>query len=610
MSRIKILPENISNKIAAGEIVSRPASVVKELIENSLDADSTRIIVEIGQGGRSLIRVSDNGTGMGRDDALLAIERYATSKIFTDADLFSIKTLGFRGEALPSIAAVSRFTLETRDSSSETGTRVVIEGGKLKDVSEIGAPKGTLISVAQLFFNMPARRKFLKTVGTETAHIADTVTTIALSRPDVGFRLIHNEKTVKNWTPVPDPFDRVAEILGKDARNELYPLAFGDESVSLSGWIASPRITRSASKDIYVYVNSRFVKDRIIQHALFEGYSGKLMKGHFPAAVLFLKVPADQVDVNVHPAKNEVRFARQNRIHGAVAKAVSDALTHAERGKWALPEKPVKLPHLSEPDTCFKDPEKEMFPPLTDFIRSGNFSTPSFSLREGKAEKNVVIQAEAEHPPAERKSADTGQTSLWEKKPFGDLHIIGQFHGTYILCESAESLMLIDQHAAHERIFFEKLKRQYQEGQKASQSLLIPEVIELGWIEAEAVEKFLSYFEEIGFEIEAFSGNTVVVKSVPALLGQGEVRSLVLEIAEKIRAFDAVSELEKAMDECLMLTACHCAIRANQQLSFEQIRTLLHQLDECENPFHCPHGRPIRINWTLRLIEKSFKRTD
>ncbi|OQX28266.1 MAG: hypothetical protein BWK80_00965 [Desulfobacteraceae bacterium IS3] len=594
MSKIKILPENISNKIAAGEIVERPASVVKELIENSLDADSTRIIVEIEQGGRSLIRVADNGAGMGRDDALLAIERYATSKIFTDADLFSIKTLGFRGEALPSIAAVSRFTLETRDETSESGTRVIIEGGRLKDVSEIGAPKGTLINVSQLFFNMPARRKFLKSVSTEMSHIADTVTNIALSRPDVGFRLVHNEKTVRNWTPVSDPFNRVADILGRDTQSELYPVAFADESISISGWIASPRISRASSKGIYVYVNSRLVRDRIIQHALFEGYSGRLMKGHFPVAVLFLKLPADQVDVNVHPAKNEVRFAQQNRIHRAVAKAVSEALTHAEQPGCV--RSPSLKFHFSTPLTKF---------PCGD---------SSFSLQEVKEvkdiERDIPIRTQAEYTAAEKEAAHTEQTPLWEKKSFGDLNIIGQFHGTYILCESAESLILIDQHAAHERIFFEKLKQQYQQGQKAGQSLLIPEIVELGYGEAEAIEKFLPYLEEAGFEIEAFGGNTVAVKSVPALLGQGEIKSLILQLAEKMTEFDSTSELEKAIAECLMLTACHGAVRANQQLSPEQIRTLLRQLDECENPFCCPHGRPVRINWTLRFIEKSFKRTE
>jgi len=284
-----------------------------------------------------------------------------------------------------------------------------------------------------------------------------------------------------------------------------------------------------------------------------------------------------------------------------VAKAVSDALSHAERPKWVMPEKPLNLQHLSEPGIRFEHPEKEMsLPP----------SLHEKGEKNVQKERDILIEAKAESTAAEKEAADTKQTPLWEKKQFGGMHIIGQFHGTYILCESAESLILIDQHAAHERIFFEKLKRQYQEGLKASQSLLIPEVIELGYSEAEAIEKFLPYFEEIGFEIEAFGGNTVVVKSVPALLGQGEIKSLILQLSEKMTEFDSASELETAMDECLMLTACHGAIRANQPLSPEQINALLHQLDECDNPFYCPHGRPVCINWTLRFIEKSFKRTD
>ncbi|MEA3435828.1 MAG: DNA mismatch repair endonuclease MutL, partial [Thermodesulfobacteriota bacterium] len=334
MSYIKILPEILSNKIAAGEVVERPASVVKELIENSLDAESKKIIIEVENGGRSIIRVSDNGVGMNHDDALLSIERYATSKIFTDRDLFSINTLGFRGEALPSIASVSKFSIVSRDESSDAGTEIYVEGGRIKKVEQIGVPVGSMITVKQLFYNTPARRKFLKTVNTEMGHIADTVAATALSRSDVHFTLYHNSKMVKNWLPTSDPVDRAADVLGKDIRDLLYPLNFKDGNISIYGRIASPRVTRSTFRGVYIYVNGRVVRDRVIRHALMEGYAQRLMKSCFPVAVLFINVPFDQVDVNVHPTKNEVRFVRQKEVHDLVKRAVLETLSRVDRPEW------------------------------------------------------------------------------------------------------------------------------------------------------------------------------------------------------------------------------------------------------------------------------------
>ncbi|MGD9363481.1 MAG: DNA mismatch repair endonuclease MutL, partial [Desulfobacterales bacterium] len=334
MSKIKILPEILSNKIAAGEVVERPASVVKELVENALDAGSTRIMIDIEKGGRSLIRVSDNGSGMGRDDALLALERYATSKIYKDQDLFRIQTLGFRGEALPSIAAVSRFTLVSRDQSADAGIEISVEGGKIKDVTDIGAPKGTMVTIRQLFFNTPARRKFLKTIGTEMGHIADRVASIALGHPGVQFRLTHNGNIVKDWPSTSTPLDRVVNVLGSDLKNNLHSIEFQNNAVSISGWISSPRMTRRTSRGLFIYVNGRFVRDRSVQHALFEGYSQRLVKGQFPIAALFINVPFEEVDVNVHPTKSEVRFARQRDVHEAVKQAVTQTLFAADKTGW------------------------------------------------------------------------------------------------------------------------------------------------------------------------------------------------------------------------------------------------------------------------------------
>ena len=598
MSKIKILPEILSNKIAAGEVVERPASVIKELVENSLDANSTRIIIEVEKGGRSLIRISDNGIGMSHDDALLATERYATSKIYTDSDLFSINTLGFRGEALPSIASVSRFVIETNDGNDEAGTKIDIEGGIIKKVSEIGAPRGTLIIVQHLFFNTPVRRKFLKTINTEMGHIADTVANIALGWPNVRFTLLHNGKKVRDWAAASDPGDRVADVLGKEVKKNLHRIIpHQTGGVSLSGWIASPQVTRSTSRGIYIYVNGRCVRDRTVQHALFEGFAGRLMKGQFPMAALFINVPADEVDVNVHPRKNEIRFLEGNKIHGVVAEAVSGALNLADR-----PVSPCFQEQDSEQHTAGKQDQEPGQPCVSEsaprFSASGKGRALPSEKEPSQSVKNGIFQ--------ENRPSLTEQTMLWKKKQFGDLRVIGQFHGTYILCESEKELVLIDQHAAHERILFEQLKNRDSKG--SSQRLLIPETIDVSYSEANLLEKLIPYFQETGLEIEPFGGNTFVVKSVPAILGHREIRPLIIEIAEKMAEIGFNSGLEDAMNACLSLMACHGAIRANQQLSDEQIKQLLNQLEECENPFHCPHGRPLQIRWSLQSLEKSFKR--
>jgi DNA mismatch repair protein MutL len=596
MSKIKILPEILSNKIAAGEVVERPASIVKELVENALDANSSRIMIEVKKGGRSLIRVSDNGVGMSRDDAMLSLERYATSKIYTDGDLFAINTLGFRGEALPSIAAVSKFYLVTRDKASSSGTEIIVHGGTIKKVSEIGAPQGTMVTAEQLFFNMPARRKFLKTVTTEMGHIVDAITKIALGWPDVQFRLTHNEKTVKNWPATGDPVDRIVDVLGIDIKDDLCKIEFSADDLSITGWISSNRNTRRTSRGIYVYVNGRAVRDRIIQHALFEGYSGRLVKGQFPLAVLFIHVPYDQVDVNVHPAKHEVRFAHQKNVHEAVRKAVAKTLHHTDQSGWNAPGTRPNLPTveqhgISETMADFEKFERQRKdPPYREMGTSASFR-PAFLLKKDPSLAQTTVQA-----------------PLWEKKRFGDLRVIGQFRDMYILCESNDGLTLIDQHAAHERILFEQLKNRFQDARKTSQKLLIPETIDLGYREAKILERLIPNLNDLGLEIAPFGGDTFVVKAVPLILKNKEIKPLVIEMVEKTAQIGFSFGMETVLDQCLELMACHGAIRANQRLSDREIRELLHQLDTCDQPSNCPHGRPTWIRWSVEDLEKLFKR--
>jgi DNA mismatch repair protein MutL len=629
MSKIKILPEILSNKIAAGEVVERPASVVKELVENALDAGSTRIMIDIEKGGRSLIQVSDNGSGMGRDDALLALERYATSKIYKDQDLFKIQTLGFRGEALPSIAAVSRFTLVSRDQNADSGTEIRVEGGKIKDVSEIGAPQGTMIAIRQLFFNTPARRKFLKTIGTEMGHIADKVASIALGHPAVQFRLSHNGKIVKDWPSAAAPLDRVVDVLGNDLKDTLHTIEFQNNAVSISGWISSPRVTRRTSRGLFIYVNGRFVRDRIVQHALFEGFSQRLVKGQFPIAALFLNVPFEEVDVNVHPTKNEVRFARQKDIHESVRQAVAQTLFESEKSSWST-RREFKNDGLGKQGRVAETTVKE----FGNRNSEGGKRKVEFGIRNsedgkdgpefekwnsGQTVEDPHRIASIEHPVSSPRNAHPEtrdlhpatrrtQTTIWQKKRFSDLRIIGQLQKSYIVCEAEGGLILIDQHAAHERILFERFNDRATNSPKTAQRLLVPESIELGYREAGVLEKLIPDLTALGLDIEPFGGNTFVVKSVPPLLTEREVKPLLTEIVEKIVEIGASSGLAEILAECRMVMACHGAIRAHQALSEAQISGLLAQLDECKNPSHCPHGRPTWIRWDIQDLEKSFKR--
>jgi DNA mismatch repair protein MutL len=574
--QIRILPEILSNKIAAGEVVERPASVVKELIENAIDAQSTQVVVEVKKGGRALIRVSDNGVGMERDDALLAIERHATSKIYDESDLFSIATLGFRGEALPSIASVSDMEIVTRAESADAGTRIIVKSGAIKEVSEVGAPKGSMISVNRLFFNTPARRKYLKTEQTEMGHISDTVARTAIAWPHIHFKFFHNGRAMANWGPTPNPLHRIAHVLKGDLQDHLHEVDAHDGDVHAHGFVASPDITRTTSRGLHVYVNHRFVRDKVLHHAIMEGYAGRLMKGKFPVAVLFVTLPPDQVDVNVHPTKSSVRFAAPRQVHGAIAKGVAETLRVLDRPAWG--QRP-QLPPAHRPHR------------YTTFPSRGEIREPS-----------VSPQPMPSSPPRQ------ATPRLWEDKPFSSLRIIGQLHNTYLVCESEAGLVLIDQHAAHERVVFEALKSGYSDSATATQGLLIPETLELSHREASILDTLLKDLGDIGVGIEPFGGRTYLIRSVPDILAGKPVGPLVMEIIEKVAEIGLASGLHRSVDECLIIMACHGAIRARERLSNEQMKTLLRQLDGLDNATHCPHGRPILIRQSLYQIEKDFKR--
>jgi DNA mismatch repair protein MutL len=595
VSGIRILPDILSNKIAAGEVVERPASAVKELMENALDAGGSRILIDVEQGGRTLIRVADNGGGMNRDDALLSVERYATSKIRSDEDLFRISTLGFRGEALPSIAAVSRFSLTTREAASEAGVEISIEGGKLLNAAEVGAPPGTMVTVRELFFNTPARRKFLKSIQTEMAHVGDIVSGMALAWPQVQFRLTHNGRVVKNWPGASEPFERAMEVLGGGLREDLYALEFSSPEAAVTGWVSSPRASRRSANGIFVFVNRRPVRDRLVQHALFQGYAQRLVKGQFPLAVLFISVPFDEVDVNVHPTKSEVRFARAGTVHEAVRRAVAQCLYECDRPQW----KPAAYGAVQAREGAVAE------------------TRPEFGRR--KAEGGILNseggerQAEWQRQEAQgRIRAEHGragqQNEIWPQQPLSGLRLIGQLNDSYILCEAPDGLVLIDQHAAHERVLYEHLARGAGCDRPASQVLLVPETVELGFREARALEQAAPELREVGIEIEPFGGSTMVVKALPPALSGRDLKPFLSEIAAEALTADHALTPQDALDRVRQIAACHGAIRANQPLSGEQMRRLLAQLEECENLSHCPHGRPTWVRYDLGTIERAFKR--
>lgn len=618
MAAIKILPEVLSNKIAAGEVVERPASVVKELVENAIDAQSTAIVVEIKNGGRSLIRVADDGLGMGRDDAMLSLERYATSKLHDEDSLFAIRTLGFRGEALPSIASVSRFTLTSRPHDADEGTEISVSGGTIKNVKTAGVPPGTMIEVADLFFNTPARRKFLKSANTEMGHIVDMVDAFAMCRHDIHFKLTHNGKAVRNLARTASAFDRVADLLGRDVRPHLHAIDYADENVTITGWVSSPAITRSTSQKIYLFVNGRAIKDRGLQYALFEGYRGRLVKGSFPVAAVFVAIPFDRVDVNVHPAKSEVRFADQRQVYDGLKNAVFSIWAAETRPPWearAVGDRAsAAMRQADGPEPRHRGIPEDVSQRMTEYPRMRDVLLPnagdvSLSVSDAVLSSKAFVspaasQADVSEPPPK----DEAEAPVPEQGFFRKLSIVGQFQQTYIVCESADGVVFIDQHAAHERIVFETLKQRKQAGRPASQGLLVPETVELTHKAAAALAPLLPEFLQYGLEMEDFGQNTFAVKAVPAVVADTDVVPMIREIGEKLSETGFAPDTGTLLDSFLIIMACHGAIRANRRLSEQEMRALLVRLDACENPWHCPHGRPTSVNWDLRTIEKEFKR--
>ncbi len=628
MGRIRVLPDRVANQIAAGEVVERPASVCKELLENALDAGATQLRIDLKAGGRSLVKVGDNGSGMNRDDAMLAFERHATSKLRAADDLLSIATLGFRGEALPSIASVSRLLLQTRPADESSGTAVEIDGGRMRDVRDIAHAPGTTIAVRNLFFNVPARRKFLRTEKTELSHALRTATHYSLAHLDKAFQLRNEHGTLLNVTPVATLRERVYQVFGGELLDRLVELdvageasdGAGEDDQRLTGFVSEPQAQRTNRNAYHIFVNSRMVRDSLIQKAVGAAYENLMPHGVYPFVLLFLDIPPGEVDVNVHPAKTEVRFRNPSRVFDFIRNAIRATLIDAKPAS-SLPE-PRQIeqrgftpaagvaasPGIAAPPASgVPVPPSERLPfPAAARVSSGSWAASATVEPRMPAVEPLppsASQDDLEHSRAPL--VDRGPASLGS---LGGLRLLGQLDDSFIVAAGEDGIWIIDQHVAHERILFEKVLADRLHGTCQMQGLLTPVVLTLTPDRMVAYEELAEEFRANGFEIEPFGGRTVAIKAVPAELRAQQVESLMhelLDVPNENGERPGLGYLRKRMAATI---ACHAAIKVNMPLSEEKMRWLLEELARSDCPMSCPHGRPIALKYATQDILKAFHR--
>jgi DNA mismatch repair protein MutL len=625
MGKIRVLSDTVANKIAAGEVVERPASVVKELIENALDAGATQLRIDIDSGGRRLIRVADDGCGMLRDDALLAFERHATSKLSDVKDLLSIATLGFRGEALPSIASVSRLLLETRSADESTGAAVEFAGGKLLRCDEFPGPAGTSVSVRDLFYNVPARKKFLRSDQTELAHIASLATHYSLAHPKKAFHLRHGENDLLDVTPVETMRERVYQVFGSQTLDELVDLDMVERELAvvdaagcetrvfgLRGFISAPQVQKLNRNSIFMFVNGRLIRDRLLMHALSAAYHNLMPPSCFPFALLFLDCDCEEVDVNVHPSKTEVRFRHGTFVHDFVRDTIRDRLI-AARPASSLPVPLPPQPAAALPYSDFTQRiENQQFEPVPEASVPAERieDLPVFHLKTTAApDPRFDFQSVAPQPvPDTHGPLPFGTETPQSLAILSDLRPLGQIHDSFIVAAGRDGLWIIDQHVAHERILFEKVLRQQAENRVERQHLLMPILLELTAAQQIEYAHIAGELERAGFDSEPFGNRTIAVKAAPAGVGPADIEKLVfeiLEIAEGELRKVSVDDLRRGMAASI---ACRAAIKINMRLDQTKMEWLLSELGKTSCPMSCPHGRPIALRYSTRDILKSFHR--
>jgi DNA mismatch repair protein MutL len=629
MGRIRVLSDTVANKIAAGEVVERPASVVKELLENSLDAGATDLRIEVDSGGRRLIRVADNGSGMLRDDALLAFERHATSKLSDVKDLLSIATLGFRGEALPSIASVSRLLLETRAAEETTGAAVEIAGGKILRCDEFSRPTGTTISVRDLFYNIPARKKFLRSDQTELAHIASLATHYSLAHPKKSFQLRHGAAQLLDVTPVETLQERVYQVFGNQTLEELIDLDFIERELdvveaedratrvfALRGFVSGPQVQKMNRNSIFLFVNGRLIRDRLLLHALSSAYHNLMPPACYPFALLFLDCDCEEVDVNVHPSKTEVRFRHGSFVHDFVRDAIRERL---------IATRPASsIPALTQPQAAADLPfsdftqriENQRFEPMPSAevgverledlpvftLHTSAAPEPKFDFQASEPVRTATIPDT--HGPLAQQISEAPQSL----SALSDLRPLGQIHDSFIIAAGRDGLWIIDQHVAHERILFEKVLRQQAQGRVERQQLLMPILLDLTAAQQIEYARIADELDRSGFDSEPFGNRTIAVKGAPAGVGPADIEKLVfeiLEMAESELRKVSLDDLRRAMAASI---ACRAAIKINMRLDHTKMEWLLNELAATECPMSCPHGRPIALRYSMRDILKSFHR--
>jgi DNA mismatch repair protein MutL len=614
MSKIRVLADHVANQIAAGEVVERPASVAKELVENSIDAGANRITIEIEAGGRRLLKVSDDGEGMVRDDAVLAFERHATSKIHVTEDLAAIGTLGFRGEALASIASVARVELTTCTEDAKAATRVTIDGGRMRDVKDAAHPRGTTIAVRDLFFNIPARRKFLRSEATETYHLTNLVTHYALAHPEIAFTFVNNGREVVRAAPATDLRERAYQIFGAEFLENLLEVNLGDAQLArVTGYVSAPRDRRTSRDSQYLFVNRRFVRDRMIGRALSEGYRSILPHGVYPAALLFIETPLEEVDVNVHPAKTEVRFRRQAAVADAVREAVRAALASAS---YLPPPEPPKIPEpimtaTAAVSSIAPQPRIEFVPPPPPPPPPPRVAVEPTG-EEIARDIEVMLQSVSKSAPSTPlpplNSAEKLAREVTPESLNTNIRALGQLEESFIIATDGEGLLLIDQHVAHERVLFDQYRALETERRSESQQLLVPETFDLTPAQAAVFDDLAPELEKYGFELMRLSGRTVAIKAVPADLPGSEARNMLFELLETVDAEKKSSARETLRDEIAASLACHAAIKVNMPLAAEKMRWLIDRLLQTSSPTTCPHGRPVILRLSMRDILKGFHR--
>jgi DNA mismatch repair protein MutL len=631
MGRIRVLPDQVANKIAAGEVVERPASVVKELLENSLDAGGTQFRIEIESGGRRLIRIVDDGCGMSRDDAMLAFERHATSKLRDVKDLLSIATLGFRGEALPSIASVSRLLLETRSAEETTGALVEIAGGKMLRCDEAALGLGTSITVRDLFFNVPARRKFLRSEQTELAHIASLVTHYSLAHPDKTFQLSGGAGELLHVTPVPTLRERVYQVFGSQTLDELVDLGtcerklmIPDEEEArvyrLTGFISRPQIQKNNRNSIFIFVNGRLIRDRLLMHAISSAYYNLMPQACYPFALAFLECDCEEVDVNVHPSKTEVRFRHQSFVHDFIRDTLRDRLIESRpapaftAAASASPQPAGALPYSEFSqmieNSAIPEPAESHAQSAPMFaLRPERSPEPRFDFGPGAlvisrehAVKHRVPDTHGEFPPGTLPAFSSSLTAL------ADLRPLGQIHESFIIAAGRDGLWIIDQHVAHERILFEKVMRQRAAGKVERQALLMPLILQLTAEQQIEYARIADELQSIGFETEPFGARTIAVKAAPAAVPIGDLEKLIFEILETAEGEAPGLSIDDIRRNIAASIACRAAIKINMRLDQNKMEWLLAALAATEFPMSCPHGRPIALQYSTREILKAFHR--